>query len=574
MSDTCQLKPKDSAHGRNDPPPTRSSTPESPDVPECADGVGPASFVDPNGVRRRDYTGDLAAGRYRIRKRLGVGGMGVVYLGHHVTIDRPVALKILHAELEAKSGYADRFLQEARTASRIRHPNVVDITDFGTLEDGMPFFVMPYLSGVDLSALIGDGRSLSCTDARAIAVQILDALACAHDAGVIHRDMKPENCFCERDGSGEWRVTLLDFGIAKVVGDSGPCHPTGAGQVLGTPQYMSPEQAKARPLDLRSDLYSVGVMLFEMLTGQNLFEADGMHDLLDKQVNEPPRAPSEVLGHGSIPPGVDQVVLRALEKDPAKRYSDARQFREAVERWTDHDVGAGHSTNRNHDQGPRRRYRALAVGGASILAVAAALAAWPSVNKGDPPVDGASAPASPGGPGPRLEPSVHAQAPDPGASARTDDPALPDAAPPATMAATGVQPTPDPQAPEPEPTSKPVGTRSKAKRPRAPDRRAKRDVSMPEPPLSRGRAVVREHVLQHTQPDRKRCSELVSPSERGARLRVKITIRPDGSPRDVSVVGSAFKESDAARCLIEAIGKVKFGPARAEEKTTVALLLD
>ncbi|MEZ4430480.1 MAG: serine/threonine-protein kinase [Nannocystaceae bacterium] len=273
--------------------------------------------------------GSMLAGRYRVIRKLGAGGMGEVYLAEHVDIEREVAIKTLTARGKKKGG-VERFMQEARTASRIRHPNIVDITDFGHTEDGVPFFVMEYLEGVNLATAIRRGGPIPWPRASAIMLQILDALQAAHTAGIIHRDMKPENCFLLLDEGGNERVKLLDFGIAKSEEDDEERRLTQTGVIIGTADYMSPEQARSHKLDVRTDIYSAGVILFEMLTAHLPFTADGVMGVLLKHIGEEPQRPSEKSPEAVIPPAVDELVLRALSKDRDRRFQSAREFAEAV----------------------------------------------------------------------------------------------------------------------------------------------------------------------------------------------------------------------------------------------------
>jgi serine/threonine protein kinase len=273
-------------------------------------------------------------GSYEIRDLLGGGGMASVYRGEHVTIGRTVAIKVLSRVLARTPAVVVRFLQEAKASSKVRHENVVEVTDFGETSDGRPYMVMEYLEGESLAATLRREGALSWERARPMLVQLLAALQAAHERGVIHRDMKPENVFrISRMGSDDF-LKVFDFGIAKVLlGDDGnPAKPlTIEGQILGTPAYMSPEQCLGDPVDARSDLYAVGVIAYEMLTGRPPFEGKETSKLLYDQVYTRVPEMREVLPPGvEIPKRIEGLVRRALEKDREARYATAQEFAEAL----------------------------------------------------------------------------------------------------------------------------------------------------------------------------------------------------------------------------------------------------
>ena len=221
------------------------------------------------GGQGSDLTGVTLLNRYKITKKLGEGGMGTVYLGEHTTIRKKFAIKVLSAEFAHKPDLVERFLQEARAASMISQENVVEITDFGDTPDGSVFFVMEHLRGEDLSDTVKNLGALPWTRVKPIMLQVCNALQAAHDAGIIHRDMKPENCFRITRGSNEDFIKVLDFGIAKVTSDEGEGGKglTRTGMIFGTPEYMSPEQAQGQKADHRVDVYAAGVIMYELLTG-------------------------------------------------------------------------------------------------------------------------------------------------------------------------------------------------------------------------------------------------------------------------------------------------------------------
>jgi serine/threonine protein kinase len=285
-----------------------------PDGPAPAAPAAPTTPV-PHAPPRADFTGRVVDGRYRILRVLGEGGMGTVYAGEHVEIGKGVAVKILHPQYSRQQDLVERFRREARAASRIGHPNIIDVTDFGTTEDGCAYFVMEHLDGIDLADVLSHERVLDPARACQIAVQICRALEAAHVAGVIHRDLKPENIFLvSRDGRADF-VKVLDFGIARSLGTDSR-RLTNPGIAMGTPEYMAPEQALGGPADRRSDIYSVAALLYEMVTGTPPHGDGDDASMMRKQ--EPPRPPREL--RADLPDELERVILRSLELDPAKRH--------------------------------------------------------------------------------------------------------------------------------------------------------------------------------------------------------------------------------------------------------------
>ena len=284
-----------------------------------------------------DLTGTLLLDRYRLLRKLGVGGMGTVYEAEHVTIKKRCAIKILNPEYAHRGELVERFLQEARAASMIAHENVVEITDFGATPTGSVFFVMEMLVGEDLAETIKRDGPLPWSRSAAITLQICRALQAAHDKGIIHRDMKPENCFrIERSGNPDF-IKVLDFGIAKVTGeDTGAARLTSTGMIFGTPTYMSPEQAQGMRVDHRADIYAVGVILYELCTGKVPFYADNFMGILTKHMFEEPPAPSVVAPQADISPEIEAVILKAMQKDRDLRFQTLRELSDAIL-----DVGTG-----------------------------------------------------------------------------------------------------------------------------------------------------------------------------------------------------------------------------------------
>jgi len=289
-----------------------------------------------------------SVGNYRLDKILGRGGMGTVYQGEHVYIKKPVAVKVLHPQFARYPDAVNRFLREARASSSINHPNIVDVTDFGVLPDGLVYFVMEYLDGQSLEDLIEKDGAVELHRALNVVNQMSYALEAAHDLGVIHRDLKPDNIMLlqrpgRRDivrmvttGPGGWVterertydfVKILDFGIAKILNPDELGTDTLQGAVFGTPEYMSPEAARGDDVDLRTDVYSLGVILFDMICGRPPFEAEAGSEVLHKHIHAPVPSPREFAPHREITEGAERVVMRAMAKDPADRYQTMAEFR-------------------------------------------------------------------------------------------------------------------------------------------------------------------------------------------------------------------------------------------------------
>jgi serine/threonine-protein kinase len=258
--------------------------------------------------------GTVIGERYRVDEKLGVGGMGAVYRGEHVHMRKAVAIKVLHREMTSMTEVVKRFELEAIAAGRIDHPNVTVATDFGKLADGAFFLVLEYVPGRSLTELIKSEAPLPVDRALFIARQVAGGLGAAHAAGIVHRDLKPDNIMLiERGGTKDF-VKVLDFGIAKVNSESGSGGLTRIGAIFGTPAYMAPEQAAGQRVDHRADIYSLGLVLYEMLAGRPAFESADIIGLLTKQLTEPPPPLPE-----SIDEEVRGLVMKMLEKDPEKR---------------------------------------------------------------------------------------------------------------------------------------------------------------------------------------------------------------------------------------------------------------
>jgi serine/threonine-protein kinase len=278
------------------------------------------------------YIGTNVAGRYKILRKLGEGGMGVVYLAEHVFIEKKVAIKILSEDFARKADLVARFMQEAKAASKIGHENIIDITDFGETQNGGVFFAMEFLDGADLAGHIKQDGPMTVERVRYIFNQLCRALGAAHSKGIIHRDLKPENIYLiEREGRGDF-VKVLDFGIAKISSlDEGGSRLTRTGMIFGTPEYMSPEQARGDKPDHRVDIYAVGCILYEMLTGDVPFHAETFMGVLTKHMFEQPEPPSQRAPEQNISPDIEAVVLKALAKDRDQRYQTMKEMAMALE---------------------------------------------------------------------------------------------------------------------------------------------------------------------------------------------------------------------------------------------------
>ena len=274
--------------------------------------------------------GQTLAGKYSIQELIKSGGMGSVYRGKHVLMDKTVAVKVLRPSLAADNVLVARFSREAKAASRISHPHAVSVTDFGESENGVVFLVMEYLDGQTLKEIIRNEGPMPLARAVEIVRQVSGALDAAHQQGVIHRDLKSDNIMLSETNGGDW-AKVLDFGIAKIQEPEGTRDHdiTAPNLVIGTPQYMSPEQcSQTGPIDARSDVYSLGVILYEMLAGRVPFTGESPTVIMMKQVQDTP--PSILTARPDLPGAIGGVVERALAKQPADRFQTARELCEAL----------------------------------------------------------------------------------------------------------------------------------------------------------------------------------------------------------------------------------------------------
>ncbi|WP_155056277.1 Stk1 family PASTA domain-containing Ser/Thr kinase [Streptomyces blattellae] len=289
-----------------------------------------------DGAQGRHAGRALAGGRYQLRDLLGTGGMASVHLAYDSVLDRQVAVKMLHTELGREQAFRERFRREAQTVAKLTHNNIVSVFDTGedTLSDGgadagdgtpTPYIVMEYIEGRPLSSVFAEDvrqfGAMPADKALTITSDVLAALEISHEMGLVHRDIKPGNVMMSKRGV----IKVMDFGIARAM-QSGVTSMTQTGMVVGTPQYLSPEQALGRSVDARSDLYSVGIMLFQLVTGRLPFDADSPLAIAYTHVQEEPVAPSSV--NRALQPAVDALVARALKKNPNERFPSAESMRD------------------------------------------------------------------------------------------------------------------------------------------------------------------------------------------------------------------------------------------------------
>jgi hypothetical protein len=277
--------------------------------------------------------GEIVAERYKVLSHLGSGGFGSVYMAKHVKLNNPVAIKVMHPHLVANRECIARFEREAETTSRLKHSAIASVHDIGLLADGRPYMVMEYLSGYSLADAIESGGALPAERVVPLFVECCDALRYAHRYGLLHRDIKPDNIYIVRDHDGVEHAKLLDFGLAKLIfGDdtSRPSSLTESGITLGTPWYMSPEQCQAKPLDGRTDIYSLAYSLYEALAGHRAFAGRTHYEAMDAHLHSKVPRLNEEGKPPIVPQGLEDAIIKALSKAPNDRYSTADEFRDAL----------------------------------------------------------------------------------------------------------------------------------------------------------------------------------------------------------------------------------------------------
>jgi serine/threonine protein kinase len=277
---------------------------------------------------------EILGGQYQVLEKIGTGGMGSVYKASQPAMNRMVAIKILHPKLANRKDLTSRFRREARAMSQLSHPNTVKVFVYGEMEDdGSLYIVMEMLEGRNLNQTVRKDGPIPSDRAIPILIQVCGALQEAHDLGIVHRDLKPENIFLSRQGGINDYPKVLDFGLAKVTErqmQPGSIILTQEGMVFGTPEFMSPEQAQGKTLDARSDIYSLAVILYEVLTGKLPFSARTPMEYIQKHVTEPIIPLSERVADKKFPKELDEVMARALSKKPEHRFQTAAEFAEAL----------------------------------------------------------------------------------------------------------------------------------------------------------------------------------------------------------------------------------------------------
>jgi len=306
----------------------------SPDFEICPEDQSPlqadATVAEP--LVTDPLVGHILDDKYRLEEQLGIGGMGTVYRAMHLLIDRPVAVKVLNHRFVEDETARTRFRREARAAGRLQHANAVTVTDFGESADGYVYLVMELLEGRTLRDVLAKEAPLDAARSVSLMLQISAAVAAAHEAGIIHRDLKPANIFIVQRAEVPAVVKVLDFGIAKLAAETldedEPMTLTQLGAMIGTPRYMSPEQCDGAELTPAADVYSLGVILYEMLTGTVPFSGSTPLAIAMKHTGETPRSPREFVS--TIPPALERTVLHTLEKRPQDRPANAAEFRKEL----------------------------------------------------------------------------------------------------------------------------------------------------------------------------------------------------------------------------------------------------
>jgi tRNA A-37 threonylcarbamoyl transferase component Bud32 len=433
------------------------TAPQSPAERKSAPGTG----------KFDQLVGATLADRYEIIRRIGEGGMGAVYEARHSIIGKRVAIKVLLEKFLENEELIARLLQEARLASSIGHQNIVDVTDFGTTRDGRAFVVMEFLEGEPLSELIMRDAPLPVERSLTIVKQVASALGAAHAKDIVHRDVKPENVYLVRRGDQDF-VKVVDFGVSKAVRSREEAGSewqrlTRTGAVLGTPLFMSPEQAAgAEDIDHRADIWACALILYECLTGELPFRGTNYLGVVAQIQNKEVQPPSALRPELGIPPAVDRVVMRGLEKDRGRRYQQMAQLERDVERLLagDADVGFDDRSGPVPAPPPARRRWALHVGVGGIFAIGIGVATLLARTGGEvdrpappptvkvaalpprAPAPPQSAPPAPANSAPVVAPVEHVRRPGKGRPSRPAAPAEEAPAPAKTKADDKIAPSP------------------------------------------------------------------------------------------------------------------------------------
>lgn len=307
------------------------------DLKKCPDDGVELTKYDPDPL-----IGKLIAERYKVVSVLGKGGMGMVYKGEHESLGRTVAIKMLHSHMVSNAEAVKRFHREAKAVSRVKHPHTIKLFDFGISEQGQPYLVTDYIEGTNLKRVIKEEGKLSLDRAHHIFKQVIQALACAHEQGVVHRDLKPENIMLTYRNEDPDYVEVVDFGISKLAAPD-PSDTfnniTKVGDVCGSPPYMSPEQCiGAEPVDIRSDIYSLGVLVYESLSGRLPLKGKNAIEMIDSHIYSSPKALVNAHDDLQLCSTIDAVLMKALEKDPDKRYETMKEFGDELETAIKRDI--------------------------------------------------------------------------------------------------------------------------------------------------------------------------------------------------------------------------------------------
>lgn len=290
---------------------------------EASDAVKDYSTFD----TKEKVIGQTISEKYKIEKILGRGGMSVVYLARHSVLGKLVAIKVMHLSMVSTGSFLQRFEREARIACAIQHPNIVSVHDFGEDAQGQPYLVMDYVAGETLEELIEQRGKLDARFCLPVFLQVCDALTAMHNKGIVHRDLKPSNVIVKTKGGGT-HITLVDLGIAKsVVENSASSRLTAAGQMFGSPTYMSPEQCIGQDADFRSDLYAFGCLMYDSLSGSPPFDHDSTYNVMWQHVNEPPSRLPFLGEDNQVPEQLLSIMFKLLHKDPASRFQNASEVK-------------------------------------------------------------------------------------------------------------------------------------------------------------------------------------------------------------------------------------------------------